>query len=70
MYKILVLDAAHNLRWWEYGFSHYLMKRIHFLHNCTNSDFERIYEIERIEHLVFTLPIFWKCVKGETRMWG
>lgn len=62
MYRIKVRNDKTGYIWYEYGFSKYIMKRIHFLFNETDNDFYSIYNILEITILSFSLKSFKKCL--------
>lgn len=67
MYKIKVKNLETGHEWWEYGFTKWMMKRIHFLFNETYNGF-RIYEVESILKLCFSCQTFKKCLIGKTEI--
>ena len=66
MYKIKVRNDETGLIWWEYGFSKWMMKRIHFYYNEVDDDGYHIYNILDISAIVFSLKTFKKCLTNET----
>jgi len=68
MYKIKVRNDETGVVWWEYGFSRYLMKRLHFYYNETDNNFYQIYEVLQITPIVFTLRTFKKCLLNYTEI--
>lgn len=61
MYKICVRNLKTKCEWWEYGFTHYMMKRLHFLLNNTET-----YEIIWCFKCYYILTAFKKCLLRET----
>ena len=68
MYKIQVKDNETGKIWWEYGFSKFMMKRIHSLFNETNANNYITYDILKICKIVFTLKTFKKCLTNACEM--
>lgn len=68
MYKIKVRNDETGAIWWEYGFSNYLMKRLHFYYNETDNDFYKIYNVLEIVPIIFTLDTFKKCLTNYTKV--
>ena len=68
MYKIKVRNDETGKIWWEYGFSKWMMKRVHFLFNETDSDFYNTYTIMEIIKIIWTPKTFKKCLTNETTM--
>lgn len=68
MYRITVRNTATGIRFYEYGFSRYMMKRIHFLFHETDNDGYSIYDILDITILAFSLKTFKKCLTNYTTM--
>lgn len=68
MYKIKVRNEETGKVWWEYGFSKWMMKRLHFLFNDTNLDFYRIYTVLEIIEIVWTPETFKKCLTNHADM--
>lgn len=68
MYKIKVRNNETGQIWWEYGFSRWMMKRIHFLFNDTDSDFYHTYDVLEIVAIVFSFKTFKKCLTNHTTM--
>lgn len=66
MYRIKVRNDETGAIWYEYGFSHWCMKRIHFLSNETRDGF-KIYDILDITAIVFTFSTFKKCLFNVTQ---
>lgn len=66
MYKIKVRNDETGIIFWEYGFSRYIMKRIHFFFNETDNDNYLIYNILDITKIVFTFDTFKKCITNKT----
>lgn len=62
MYRIKVINLETNVIFYEYGFSSFLMKRIHFLFNETDSCGYGVYEVLDISRLCFSLKTFKKCL--------
>ena len=62
MYRIKVINTETEQMFIEYGFSKYMMKRIHFFLNETDNDFYHIYEIIDLSKLVFNFSTFMKCL--------
>lgn len=67
MYKIKVRNDETGVIWWEYGFSNYLMKRLNFYYNETDSNFYQIYDVLQIVPIIFTLKTFKKCLINYTK---
>ena len=65
MYKIKVKNIETGKEWWEYGFNNFMIKRIHFLFNDTNSNYYNIYEILEIRKIIFTWKTFKKCLTNK-----
>ena len=68
MYKIMVHNTETGVTWWEYGFSRYMMKRIHFLKNETDIDNYEIYSILWISKICFSIKTFKKCLTNATEL--
>lgn len=66
MYKIKVRNNETGLIWWEYGFTNFIMKRIHFLFNETDNDFYDKYSILEIIKIYCTFSTFKKCLTNHT----
>lgn len=62
MYKIRVIDNATKEIFFEYGFSKYITKRIHFFLNERYDDGYPIYEILDLSKIVCTFKTFYKCL--------
>lgn len=61
MYKITVKNLETGIMWKEYGFSKFMMKRIHFLFNdCDETGYEN-YEVLEIMKICLTWDTFKKC---------
>lgn len=70
MYKIKVRNEETGIVWWEYGFSKYIMKRIHYLFNETYSeDYYELYNILEIHKIIFTLKTFKKCLTNQCELY-
>jgi hypothetical protein len=65
MYKIKVRNDETGVIFWEYGFSKYIMKRIHFFFNEVDNDNYLIYNILDITKIVFTFDTFFKCITNK-----
>lgn len=69
MYRIKVKNNQTGVIFYEYGFAHYIMKRIHFLFNETNDfNFYSIYDIIDITKIIFTPKTFIKCLTNYTKV--
>ena len=68
MYKIKVRNDQTGVIYWEYGFSKWLMKRLHFYFNETDSDFYKIYDVLDITKIIFNLKTFKKCLTNQTEL--
>jgi len=68
MYKIKVRNLETGKEWYEYGFKGFMMKRIYFLFNDTNSNYYNIYEILEIRKIVFTWKTFKKCLTNKAEL--
>lgn len=68
MYKIKVRNDETGVVWWEYGFSRYLMKRLNFYYNETDSTFYQIYDVLQIVPIIFTFKTFKKCLMNYTEV--
>ena len=68
MYKIKVKNLETEHLWWEYGFTKWTMKRIHFLFSETTSNGFLIYEVESILKLCFSWQTFKKCLINKTEI--
>ena len=66
MYKIKVRNDQTGKIQWEYGFTNYMMKRIHFYFNETDNAFYHIYDVLDIEKIIFTPKTFKKCLTNYT----
>jgi hypothetical protein len=66
MYRIKVRNDETGIIFYQYGFSNYMMKTIHFLFNETDNDFYHVYDILDITILSFSLKTFIKCLIGCT----
>ena len=62
MYKITVKNLETGVKFVEYGFSRFLMKRLAFLYD------REIYEIIWIDKLCKTWSTFKKCLISEVRV--
>lgn len=62
MYRIKVRDDETGLIWWEYGFTSFIMKRIHFLFNEKDNNFYHKYSILEVVKICFSFSIFKKCL--------
>jgi hypothetical protein len=62
MYRIKVINCQTDIIFYEYGFSSYIMKRLHFLFNYTDSNGYSYYEVLDISRLCFSLETFKKCL--------
>ncbi len=65
MYKIKVLNNETGNVWYEYGFTKYMMKRIHYLFNDTyirNGFPHNLYEVLEVHKIIFTRKTFKKCL--------
>ena len=62
MYRIKVINTNTRYVFYEYGFSKWMMKRIHFLFNDTDLNGYTIFEILDISILVFTWDTLKKCL--------
>ena len=68
MYKIKVKNEETGKIWWEYGFSKYLMKRMHFLFNDINCNNYQVYTILEMHKIIFTIKTFKKCLTNACEM--
>lgn len=68
MYKIKVINLETGKVWWEYGFSKFLMKRIHFFYHETSADNYTTYEVLAVEKIIFTWETFKKCLTNQMVM--
>jgi len=68
MYKIKVVNLSTGATWWEYGFSRYMMKRIHFLTNEIDINNYLMYSIIRVYKINFTVKTFKKCLTNATEL--
>jgi hypothetical protein len=68
MYRIKVKNTETNIVYYEYGFSKWIMKRLHFYFNETDNNYYSIYEILDIAILNFTFKTFKKCLFNETKI--
>ena len=68
MYKIKVRNDETGKIWWEYGFSKYIIKRIHYLFNETYGGGYELYNILEIHKIIFTLKTFKKCLTNKCEM--
>lgn len=62
MYKLKIRNIRTNVTFYEYGFSSYLMERVHQLFSETDFEGYLIYEILDVVPLCFSLKIFKKCL--------
>jgi hypothetical protein len=68
MYRITVRNTETGIKFYEYGFSRDMMKRIHFLFHETDNDGYSIYDILDITILAFSLKTFKKCLTNYTTL--
>ncbi len=68
MYKTKVINLDTGAIWWEYGFSRYMMKRIHFWTNETDIDNYAIYSVMRVCKICFSIKTFKKCLTNATEL--
>lgn len=68
MYRIKVRNDQTGFIWYEYGFSHWIVKRINFLFNEVDSEGYHIYDILDITSIVFTFSTFKKCLFNKTQI--
>jgi len=68
MYRIKVRNDQTEVIFYEYGFTRYMMRRIHFLFNETDSKFYSVYNIMDITKIVFTPKTFIKCLTNYTKV--
>lgn len=68
MYRIKVRNNETGIIFYEYGFSRWMMKTIHFLFNETNSDFYSIYDILEITILEKNIKTFIKCLTNKIKV--
>ncbi len=68
MYKIKVKNNETGKIWWEYGFSKFMMKRLHFLYNDTDYNNYLIYDVLAIMKISFSWKTFKKCLTNVTIM--
>lgn len=62
MYKIKIRNDVTGSIIWEYGFSRYIMERIHFYFNETDNNYYHMYDILEILPICFTFKTFKKCL--------
>lgn len=67
MYRIKVRNDQTGAIWYEYWFTRWAMKRIHFLFNEVDNNFYHVYDILDIAILENSLKNFKKCLTGYTR---
>lgn len=65
MYKIKIRNDETGAIFWEYGFSKFIMKRIHFFFNEVDNDNYLIYNILDITKIAFTFNTFFKCITNK-----
>lgn len=68
MYKIKVINTETGVIFFEYGFSRYMMKRIHFFFYEKDLACYSIYEILDISKLAFSFKTFKKCLTNATML--
>lgn len=68
MYRIKVRNDETGIIFYEYGFTNYMMKRLHFMFNETDSQHYSIYNILDITKIVFTPKTFIKCLTNYTKV--
>lgn len=68
MYKIKVINTETGIIFFEYGFSRYIVKRIHFFFHEVDSDNYHIYTILNISKLAFSFKTFKKCLTNATTL--
>jgi len=68
MYRITVRNTKTGVKFYEYGFSRYIMKRIHFYFNEIDNDYYSIYDVLEVSTLVFSLKTFRKCLTNYTTL--
>jgi hypothetical protein len=68
MYRIKVRNDQTGVIFYEYGFSKWMMKRIHFLFNETDNDFYSVYNILEITILEKNIKTFIKCLTNKTKV--
>ena len=68
MYKIKVTNKETGIIFSEYGFSRYMMKRIHFFAQEVDPDNYSIYEILYICKLAFSFKALKKCLTNATTL--
>ena len=68
MYKIKVINTETGIIFFEYGFSRYMMKRIHFFAHEMDSENYHIYTILDISKLAFSFKTFKKCLTNATTL--
>ena len=68
MYKIKVINIETGKIWWEYGFSNFMMKRLHFLYNEKDGNFYQLYNVLEITKITFTWKTFKKCLTNACEM--
>lgn len=68
MYRITVRNTQTGIKFYEYGFSRDMMKRIHFLFHEADNDGYSIYDILDITILTFSLKTFKKCLTNYTTL--
>lgn len=62
LYRIKVINEQIGYTFYEYGFSKWMMARIHFLFNETDGNYFHIYQILDISILSFSWDTFKKCL--------
>jgi len=68
MYRITVKNEETGVIYREYGFSRWIMKKLHFYFNETDSDFYSVYEVLDITKIVFNLKTFKKCLTNKAEL--
>jgi hypothetical protein len=68
MYRIKARNDQTEVIFYEYGFTNYMMKRLHFMFNETDNQHYSIYNILEITKIVFTPKTFIKCLTNYTKV--
>lgn len=68
MYRIKVKNDETGVIFYEYGFSAWMMDRLHFYFNETDNQYYSIYDILDISKIVFTPKTFIKCLTNATKI--
>lgn len=68
MYRIKVKNLLSGVIFYEYGFSSFIMKALHYMFNDTDDKGYSIYEVMEVTQLCFSLKTFEKCLTNYTYM--